>query len=115
MKRRVGPIGILLLAGLLAGCAFKEAGQPEGQTKKQTVQQEKAEIPYDEPLPRDYEGTLSMWGWDEDYYRTVTEAFQKKYPKVEFDYTEVEHKDLPQKYETALISGGELPDLQRDF
>ncbi len=111
MKRRVGPIGILLLAGLLAGCAFKEAGQPEGQTKKQTVQQEKAEIPYDEPLPRDYEGTLSMWGWDEDYYRTVTEAFQKKYPKVEFDYTEVEHKDLPQKYETALISGGELPDI----
>ena len=66
---------------------------------------------YDEPLPADYEGTLSMWGWDDAYYKTVTEAFRKKYPNVKFEYTPVENGDLIQKYKTALITGGELPDI----
>ena len=68
-------------------------------------------VPYSEPLPTDYQGTLTMWGSDDDYYSTVTEAFQEIYPNVEFEYISVAHKDLPQKYETALISGGELPDI----
>lgn len=52
-----------------------------------------------------------MWGWDTDYYQTVTQAFQKIYPNVRFEYTSVENKDMPKKYETALIVGGELPDI----
>ena len=52
-----------------------------------------------------------MWGWDTDYYQTVTQAFQKIYPNVTFEYTSVENKDMPKKYETALIVGGELPDI----
>lgn len=96
------------MAVFLAGCAYKEPAVTEEQAERP---KETSEIPYDEPLPEDYKGTLSMWGWDNDYYQTITGAFQEKYPNVEFEYTAVQHKDLPQKYETALISGGELPDI----
>lgn len=67
--------------------------------------------PYDEPLPANYEGTLSMWGWDREYYNAVTQAFQEKYPNVTFEYVEAEGSNLLQKYEIALISGKELPDI----
>ncbi len=70
-----------------------------------------AEISYDEPLPENYEGTLTMWGWDKEYYTTITQAFQEKYPNVKFEYVDVEGSNLLQKYEIALISGKELPDI----
>ena len=109
MRKRVWTAGIFMALGLLAGCSQKEMYVSE----EQEVQQEEtaAEVPYDEPLPEDYEGTLTMWGWDEEYYRTVTEAFQKKYPNVKFTYTSVKNGDLPSKYATALLAVGELPDI----
>lgn len=70
-----------------------------------------SDFPYDEPLPDDYEGTLTMWGWDKEYYTIITQAFQEKYPNVKFKYTSVDSKRLLQRYEIALISGGELPDI----
>lgn len=62
-------------------------------------------------LPKDYEGTLTMWGWDENYYKTMTTAFNKIYPNVKFEYTPVANGDLLQKYQTALAAGTELPDI----
>ena len=88
-----------------------EKEQKEEATETESKNKETQEISFDEELPKDYEGTLTMWGWDTDYYQTVTQAFQEIYPNVTFEYTSVEHKDLPQKYETALIVGGELPDI----
>lgn len=76
-----------------------------------SVSGDTCDIPYDEPLPQEYEGTLTMWGWDEAYYTTITQAFQEKYPNVKFEYTGVEGRNLLQKYEIALISGKELPDI----
>lgn len=70
-----------------------------------------SETPYNEPLPKDYEGTLSMWGWDETYFKTIAQAFQEEYKNVTFEYTEVDGAKLLQKYEIALISGKELPDI----
>ena len=66
---------------------------------------------YDEPLPRDYEGTLTMWGWDDAYVNTITEAFCSYYPNVKFEYVSLENRDLISRYETALLMGGELPDI----
>ena len=65
------------MAVFLAGCAYKEPAVTEEQAERP---KETSEIPYDEPLPEDYKGTLSMWGWDNDYYQTITGAFQEKYP-----------------------------------
>ncbi len=97
----------ICLALSLAGC-----GQGSEMVKTETPEiEEKREIPFDEPLPHDYKGTLTMYSWDTAYYQTVTEAFQEKYPNVEFVSVPVEHKDLFMKYQTALLSGGELPDI----
>lgn len=103
---------MLILSGLLAGCAA-EPQQSDTAVKKEEkeAETEKETVSFAEELPRDYEGTLTMWGWDTAYYQTITEAFRKKYPNVTFEYKSVEHKDTPQKYETALITGGELPDI----
>lgn len=62
-------------------------------------------------LPSDYTGTLTMWGWDDTFYKGMTEAFNKKYPNVTFEYTPVANGDLLQKYQTALATGTELPDI----
>lgn len=108
MRKGLWILGLWAGAAMLAGCSYKEKrGMPDAQTERQEAEQ----FPYDEPLPEDYEGTLTMWGWDEDYYRTITEAFQKKYPNVTFSYTSINHGELAEKYGTALLAEGELPDV----
>lgn len=68
-------------------------------------------VDYNEPLPTDYTGTLTMWGWDDPYFNAVTEAFNEKYPNVKFVYTPMANGDTLQKYQTALATGTELPDV----
>lgn len=108
MKRKYKAALLFLAAGILAGCSRKEETGLQKQTMEEATEKT---VSFTEPLPKTYQGTLTMWGWDEDYYHTVTEAFQKQYPNVKFVYTAVEHKDLPLKYRTALSVGGELPDI----
>lgn len=112
MKKYMILICGALLMSLAGGCQEHRPGKPEGETKEEkSKERAQVQTDYSQELPADYEGTLTMWGWDDAYFETITEAFQKKYPRVTFEYTPVEHKDLPQKYETALITGGELPDI----
>ncbi len=93
------------------GCQKPVESQLETIPPKHQEETETEAYDYQEELPSDYEGTLSMWGWDPEYAKHITEAFQKKYPNVTFEYTTVAHKDLVQKYETALITGRKLPDI----
>ncbi|MDC7290542.1 extracellular solute-binding protein [Blautia schinkii] len=66
---------------------------------------------YSGELPQDYEGTLTMWGWDDTWYEAMTKAFNEKYPNVKFEYTPMANGDTLQKYQTAIASGTELPDI----
>ena len=66
---------------------------------------------YADELPADYEGTLSMWGWDDRYVQAVTDAFCEKYPNVTIEYVPVENGDLFQNYQTAMLTGDALPDI----
>lgn len=101
--RKIGRIltVMFLSGGLMTGCQKKQTVVlPEKEQKKEATEiesknKETQEISFDEELPKDYEGTLTMWGWDTDYYQTVTQAFQKIYPNVTFEYTSVENKDMP--------------------
>jgi multiple sugar transport system substrate-binding protein len=52
-----------------------------------------------------------MWGWDDPYFNAMTTAFNKLYPNVKFEYTPVANADLLQKYQTALATGLDLPDI----
>lgn len=113
MRKKAEDAGRIWIAGILAAVLFGGCKQQEAVLESQKTPQEECvkEVSFDEPLPSDYEGKLVMWSWDEAYYKTVTEAFQRRYPNVEFSYVPIEHKDLPLKYKTALVSGGELPDI----
>ncbi len=70
-----------------------------------------AEDDYSGGLPSDYEGTLTMWGWDDTWFECVTKAFNEKYPNVKFEYTPMANGDTLQKYQTAIAAGTELPDI----
>lgn len=54
---------------------------------------------------------LSYWGWDSNFYKPMMEAFQKKYPEVEFEITEVASADYVTKVQQCIASGMELPDI----
>lgn len=108
----------LMIAGSLSGCGSSatssttgENGEAQQSGSDTSSEAEQVSENYDEALPDDYEGTLTMWGWDDIYFKAVTEAFQKKYPNVKFEYTPVANGDLLQKYQTALATGTELPDI----
>lgn len=77
--RKIGRIltVMFLTGGLMTGCQKKqtvvlpEKEQKEEATETESKNKETQEISFDEELPKDYEGTLTMWGWDTDYYQTV--------------------------------------------
>lgn len=98
----------LLLA--MAGCSSQE--RTEQETEEYTEGQKRSDLDdYAGELPLDYEGTLNMWGWDDKYVQAVTDAFCQKYPNVTIEYVPVENGDLFQNYQTAMLTGDELPDI----
>lgn len=70
--RKIGRIltVMFLSGGLMTGCQKKQTVVlPEKEQKKEATEiesknKETQEISFDEELPKDYEGTLTMWGWD---------------------------------------------------
>jgi multiple sugar transport system substrate-binding protein len=62
-------------------------------------------------ISKDYSCTLTTWGWDENYWKHVTAAFNKIYPNIKFDFTPVANGDYLQKLQTSLAAGTPLPDI----
>ena len=121
MKRKfrntVSLLLIMVLMVTIVGCSQSEKNNDNSKSgttemganeASETVASEEKGLT---EIPKDYEGTLTMWGWDEIYYDAVTEAFNEIYPNVTFEYTPVANGDLLQKYQTALATGTELPDI----
>ena len=113
-KKWHGLFVLLLVASLiLAACAQTEepAATPEPETPKAeaTPEPKKEETP--EPEKGEIQkGTITLWhAWKETEIPALTqviEAFQNKYPDVEFDVLYVPFDDLRGKYETAVATGG---------
>lgn len=117
MKIRTRWMALSLAAAMvLAGCGGGQNGDSgtagnESDTMQAESGNEAGGEDFSEELPADYEGTLSMWGWDDPYFGAVTKGFQEKYPNVKFEYTPMANGDTLQKYQTALATGTELPDV----
>jgi multiple sugar transport system substrate-binding protein len=123
MKRLLSIIIIVALAvGLVSACSDSNSStKGTDANTTTTTQNTQADDTSTEPgsedgseygdLPSDYEGTLTMWGWDDPYFKAITEGFNQLYPNVKFEYTPVANGDLLQKYQTALATGTELPDI----
>lgn len=62
-------------------------------------------------LSTDYSTTITTWGWDKNYWDTMTEAFNEIYPNIKFDYTPVANGDYLQKVQISIATGGPLPDI----
>lgn len=63
-------------------------------------------------------GTITMWGWDANYIEVVSKEFNKVYPDIKIELTNVGAEDYLQKVQTTMASGGELPDIlwgERNF
>lgn len=99
-----------LMTGCLSGCGSSENAVNAAQNKDAESAVAEAGN-YSEPLPSDYEGTLTMWGWDDPYFQAMTSGFNELYPNVKFEYTPMANGDTLQKYQTAIASGTELPDI----
>lgn len=100
-------LSVVLISGYLSGCGDSN----EKKEESQSGEAKESAVDYNEPLPADYEGTISMWGWDDPYFNAVTKAFNEKYPNVKFEYTPMANGDSLQKYQTALAAGTDLPDV----
>ena len=100
---------LALLAGVAAGCGSGSGGAngasngAGGASPAQTADAPKS--------PADYKGTISVWSWDATYFKNLAEAFNKVYPNVKVEFTNVPSADYQQKIQTTLASGGELPDI----
>lgn len=98
-------LAAVMAATMLGGCG----GKPE--PEKTQAETGTNEVQAFGELPKDYEGTLTMWGWDERYFKAVSEGFNEIYPNVTIEYTPVANLDILQKYQTAMATGTELPDI----
>lgn len=94
---------ILIIGSVFTGCGKTESAQVTDGSKVQAFDQNKK--------PEDYKATLTVWGWDENYFKTMTAEFNKTYPNIKFEYTPVSNGDYLQKLQTALASGGDVPDI----
>jgi multiple sugar transport system substrate-binding protein len=114
MKRSWKSVGVLLLTcalltGLLAACgksgnAGDNAPADPNSSNTGTAEQSVKK-------PEDYKGTVSVWFWDSSYFDKLTTEFNKVYPNIKIEFTNVNSEDYTQKVQTTLASGGELPDI----
>lgn len=110
-KKLLGMVmAMAMAAACMSGCGGTGSQNAESSAAENEEQQESG-VSFEEALPSDYEGTLTMWGWDDPYFQVMTKGFNELYPNVKFEYTPMANGDTLQKYQTALASGTELPDI----
>lgn len=55
--------------------------------------------------------TVTLWGWDSNFYEPMFEAYEAEHPNVHFEPTAVEYGEMITKAQQALASGSELPTM----
>ncbi len=116
-KTNIGALlSLAILSVLLAACGGNDtnAGKSSNAAATPSATTETKESSNAEPAEKtaeDYSGTITLWGWDTNYYEKTFAEFQKVYPNVKLEVTNVSTADYIQKIQTTLAAGGELPDL----
>lgn len=64
-----------------------------------------------EKKPEDYKGEITVWTWNNDYFKERVADFTATYPNVKVNLTTMGWGDYLTKFETTKASGGELPDV----
>ena len=101
-----------------------EAAQPESPAQESTpvASEDSADtasyIPADDEYfyvngksPEEITGNILFWSWDPNFF-TMVEKMNDIYPNVTFEFVTIASaEDYLQKLQTALTSGGEIPDI----
>jgi len=92
MKRMLLPLLALLLILSAVGCGPKEA-------------------PVIETAPGEKSGEIVIWAWSESEINGLAEKFNEVYPNIKIKFVAVESDLYLSKLQSALVTGGELPDV----
>lgn len=65
---------------------------------------------YPTKSPEEYVGEIDYWVWG-DYEARCTEPFFELYPNVKINFVKVAQGDYFTKLQTAIASGGDMPDI----
>lgn len=81
-------VGAILAGGMIAGCALTVNAEEFGANPS---------------------GEVVVWGWDES--EMLIDHLAEVYPDVTVNYVTIAQADLPQKIQTTLASGAQMPDI----
>ncbi|WP_158602345.1 ABC transporter substrate-binding protein [Cohnella endophytica] len=121
MKKR--STSLLLLVGivvsLLAGCGNKDNNSANGNASPSpsaepsvSASASPSESTGDtEKKPEDYKGEITVWTWNNDYFKERVADFEATYPNVKVNLTTMGWGDYLTKFEATKASGGDLPDV----
>ncbi len=111
-------LAVLMLSTLLLGCASNNKNEPSNQpsttpaTTAETTTATTAETTTSTTAAEygaNPSGEVVMWGWDES--EILKGHLAKVYPNVSINYITIAQADLPQKIQTTLVSGSQMPDV----
>ncbi|TYP76674.1 ABC transporter substrate-binding protein [Paenibacillus methanolicus] len=112
-------VTVIMLAGMLAACAGNTGGNDAnnggngGDAKANAPKTEGANNGGTEAGgTTELSGEFVLWTWEPEH-PTALAAFNEKYPGIKIKRVQVEAADVPQKLQTTIASGGELPDAIR--
>lgn len=96
---------IVVMSILFTGCVQSSAPETDSQAEDNTTQSNEEIVTNDDAV------TLTIWDWDEDFMTYMTNSYMAQNPNVKFNTLVVSVSDYMQKLQSALASGGDVPDI----
>lgn len=114
-KRFLSVLAILLITVLLAGCgqgAASSAPEAASEAAPASTEETASQSGSGEAAASTgagASGEVVIWGWDET--EILKDHLAEIYPDVTINYVTIAQSDLPQKIQTTLASGAQMPDI----
>lgn len=100
-------LAVMMAGTTLVGCS----GQPSdsNDSVSAVVDEEVSQSESNEEFGSNPSGEVVIWGWDET--EILKDNLTEVYPQVTINYVTIAQTDLPQKIQTTLASGAQMPDV----
>ena len=100
-------LAVMMAGTTLVGCS----GQPSdsNDSVSAVVDEEVSQSESNEEFGSNPSGEVVIWGWDET--EILKDNLTEVYPQVTINYVTIAQTDLPQKIQTTLAPGAQMPDV----
>lgn len=116
LKKYIEKTVACALAMMMAGTALAGCSQESQQAPSSSAGAESSAAEESTPASNSGEefganpsGEVVIWGWDET--EILKDKLTEVYPQVTINYVTIAQTDLPQKIQTTLASGAQMPDV----